>query len=144
MYCKNCGRQIPDGIKNICSECESVLNTYVVNENEKFNVVKEVGNKENNTYQNSSYNDSNNQNYYDPIRKNKSKVTAGLLGIFLGAFGAHNFYLGYNTKAIIQLLITFFSCGVFIFIPWLWGLIEGILILTGSISKDADGFPLEN
>lgn len=25
----------------------------------------------------------------------KSKMAAGLLGIFLGSFGVHNFYLGY-------------------------------------------------
>ena len=28
---------------------------------------------------------------------NKSKMAAGLLGIFLGTFGVHNFYLGYTT-----------------------------------------------
>ena len=33
----------------------------------------------------------------------KSKMAAGLLGIFLGCFGVHNFYLGYTTKAVIQL-----------------------------------------
>ena len=27
----------------------------------------------------------------------KSKLAAGLLGIFLGGFGVHNFYLGYTT-----------------------------------------------
>ena len=39
----------------------------------------------------------------------KSKITAGILGIFLGCFGVHNFYLGYNGKAIAQLLITLLS-----------------------------------
>ena len=33
----------------------------------------------------------------------KSKLTAGLLGIFLGSYGVHNFYLGYIKKAVIQL-----------------------------------------
>ena len=32
----------------------------------------------------------------------KSKMVAGLLGIFFGSFGVHNFYLGYNTKAVLQ------------------------------------------
>lgn len=36
----------------------------------------------------------------------KSKITAGLLGIFLGSFGVHNFYLGYTSKAVIQLVCT--------------------------------------
>lgn len=38
----------------------------------------------------------------------KSKLIAGLLAIFLGIFGIHNFYLGYKTKAIIQVSV---SCG---------------------------------
>ncbi len=36
----------------------------------------------------------------------KSKIAAGVLGLFLGLFGAHNFYLGYTKKAVIQLLLT--------------------------------------
>lgn len=69
----------------------------------------------------------------------KSKMAAGLLGIFLGSFGVHNFYLGYTGKAIAQLLITLLSCGFLAFVSSIWGLIEGILILTGSINTDADG-----
>ena len=72
----------------------------------------------------------------------KSKVAAGLLGIFLGCFGVHNFYLGYTGKAIGQLLITICSCFVLSFVSWLWGLIEGIYILTGKINVDANGNPL--
>ncbi|MBP0977509.1 MAG: TM2 domain-containing protein, partial [Oscillospiraceae bacterium] len=30
----------------------------------------------------------------------KEKLPAGLLGIFLGAFGAHKFYLGYTKEAL--------------------------------------------
>lgn len=69
----------------------------------------------------------------------KSKIAAGLLGIFLGCFGVHNFYLGYNGKAIGQLLITVLSCFILSPISAIWGLIEGILILTGSINTDAEG-----
>ena len=69
----------------------------------------------------------------------KSKMAAGLLGIFLGAFGVHNFYLGYNGKAVAQLLITVLSCFLLSFVSSIWGLIEGILILTGNINVDADG-----
>ena len=72
----------------------------------------------------------------------KSKICAGLLGIFLGSFGVHNFYLGYNGKAVAQLLITLLSFGVLSFVSSVWGLVEGILILTGSINIDAEGNPL--
>lgn len=78
-----------------------------------------------------------------PAQDAKSKMAAGLLGIFLGAFGVHNFYLGYTGKAIAQLLISVLSCFVLSGISAIWGLIEGILILTGSISVDGKGNPLK-
>ncbi|NLP47692.1 MAG: TM2 domain-containing protein [Clostridiales bacterium] len=68
----------------------------------------------------------------------KSKMAAGLLGIFLGAWGVHNFYLGYTNKAILQIVLTVVSCGAI----GLWGFIEGIMILAGSINTDANGVPL--
>ena len=75
--------------------------------------------------------------YVDPLAK--SRVTAGLLGIFLGQFGVHRFYLGYTSIGVLQILVTIATCGI----GGLWGFIEGILILTGSaIKTDADGRPL--
>ena len=74
----------------------------------------------------------------------KSRVCAGLLGIFLGAFGVHNFYLGYTGKAVTQLLITLLSLFFLSGISALWGLIEGILILCGNINKDANGNDVVN
>jgi TM2 domain-containing membrane protein YozV/ribosomal protein L40E len=76
----------------------------------------------------------------------KSKLVAGLLGIFVGGLGIHRFYLGYNLIGIIQLCVTvalgIITCGVGALAGHLWGLIEGILILTGQINKDAQGRPL--
>lgn len=69
----------------------------------------------------------------------KSKLAGGLLGIFLGALGVHNFYLGYTGKAVGQLLISILSCGILSVVSGIWGLIEGIMILSGSIDKDANG-----
>lgn len=75
---------------------------------------------------------------YDPSQQ-KSKMAAGLLGIFLGGLGVHNFYLGYTGKAIAQIALSLcFGVGA------IWGLIEGIMILTGSIDKDAKGIPLKD
>lgn len=78
----------------------------------------------------------------------KSKVIAGILGILLGALGAHNFYLGHTTKAIIQLLISVLSFGTLVFISAIWGLIEGILILVSTYGtpwhKDAAGNELSD
>lgn len=80
----------------------------------------------------------------------KSKILAGLLGIFLGSFGVHNFYLGYTSKAIIQLVCTIVgfltSCiviGVFVVLGiTIWGLVEGVMILCGKIEVDGQGNPL--
>ncbi len=73
----------------------------------------------------------------------KDKLTAGLLGIFLGTFGVHNFYLGKTGLAIAQLCITVLSCGILAIVSSIWGLIEGIMILTGSIDRDGNGVPLK-
>jgi len=35
----------------------------------------------------------------------KSSVVAGILGIFLGSFGAHNWYLGENKKGVMHLCL---------------------------------------
>ena len=68
----------------------------------------------------------------------KSKIVAGLLGIFLGGLGIHNFYLGYTGKGVAQLLLSVLSFGLLAFVSSIWGLIEGVQILMGKIT-DADG-----
>ena len=83
------------------------------------------------------------------VADQKSKVAAGLLGIFLGGFGAHNFYLGNTGKAVAQLLITLLSLFLLSWISAIWGLIEGILILSAQPGAqpwgvDARGVPLSN
>lgn len=78
--------------------------------------------------------------YYYP--EQKSKVAAGVLGILLGSLGIHNFYLGYTGKAVAQLLITVLTLGIGSIITGIWGLVEGIMILTGSINVDGKGVPL--
>lgn len=126
MFCRNCGKEIEDG-REYCADCEANLNTNPVEE--KVKVVKEVNN-------NSTQNET--------TEKRKSKLAAGLLGIFLGAIGVHNFYLGYTGKAVAQLLLSVLSCGCLSFVSGIWGLIEGILILTGDIDKDGEGRALRD
>ncbi len=75
----------------------------------------------------------------------KSKLAAGLMGVLIGWTGAHRFYLGYHTIGAIQLVLTLISpltCFLTLYGAVIWGLIEGILILTGEIPVDARGIPL--
>lgn len=76
----------------------------------------------------------------DPLAK--SKMAAGLLGIFLGGFGIHRFYLGFTTIGILQIVVTVLTCGI----GAIWGTVEGILYLVGSsgFTTDAQGRPLRD
>ena len=67
----------------------------------------------------------------------KSKLVAGLLALFVGGIGVHNFYLGYMGRGIAQLLLSWTG------ITSIWALVEAIMIFTGSMT-DANGNPLGN
>jgi hypothetical protein len=60
----------------------------------------------------------------------RSRLVAGLLGIFLGPLGTHRFYLGYWILGLVM-LATGGGCGI-------WSLVDAILILLGNV-PDADG-----
>lgn len=73
-------------------------------------------------------------------KSTKSKTTAGLLAIFLGSLGIHNFYLGNKIKGTVQLLLTLIFCWTYIvpIIVWIWTIFEAIRIFGGYVS-DANG-----
>lgn len=62
----------------------------------------------------------------------KGRVTAALLAIFLGAIGAHEFYLGHNTSGLIRLGIGIVGLVIHVPAASIIGLIEGIIYLTKS------------
>ena len=74
-----------------------------------------------------------------PIGADK-KMSAGILGILLGAFGVHKFILGYKNEGLIMLIVSIvgivLSCLVIPFLATmamgLIGLVEGIIYLTKS------------
>ena len=73
----------------------------------------------------------------------KQCMVAVILAFFLGTLGVHNFYLGYTTKGIIQLVLTITVIGIFVSGPW--ALIDFIMLLmrSGSYATDAQGQPLQ-
>lgn len=62
----------------------------------------------------------------DPSWPVKSKLCAGLLGIFLGTFGIHKFYMGKVGMGILYI------CFCWTYIPAIVGFIEGIMYLCSS------------
>lgn len=60
------------------------------------------------------------------LSSGRNKIVAGILGIFLGGIGAHKFYLGQIGMGILYL------CFTWALIPWIVGLIEGIIYLSMS------------
>ena len=69
-----------------------------------------------------------------------ARSTAGVLGVLLGAFGVHRFYLGYRWIPLLQCILTVISGGLAGF----WGTCEGLMILTGRMRRDALGRPLQS
>ena len=124
MFCKYCGKESET---EVCEECQK---------NKSEGTVEVEATRVENT------------NSSNSTAKPKSKIAAGLLGIFLGSLGIHNFYLGYTTKAVVQLLVSIIggliTCGIATVAIEIWGLVEGIMILTGSIATDANGVPLKD
>ena len=62
----------------------------------------------------------------------------------MGSLGIHNFYLGYNDRGVIQLLLTTLGSLLFFgpIVATVWALIEAVQILTGTITTDANGTKL--
>lgn len=137
MYCRNCGKELNENA-DYCTNCgvattkgNSYCSACGAETNENADVCVKCG-----------------ENLSKQKKEPKSKIAAGLLGVFLGVFGVHRFYLGYTTIGVIQLVLSvvlgIFTCGISTAAISIWGFIEGILIICGSvITTDADGNPLQ-
>ena len=107
MFCRNCGNELMDGAivcgrcgfapgngTSFCPHCgRPVMEGQAICLNCGFSL--------------------------EPPKSDKSKLAAGLLGLFLGGYGVHNFYLGNTKRAVIQLLLTIFTCGL----AGIWGFV---------------------
>ena len=133
--CKNCGNTYADEL-GVCPSCGTPVESKATDAQQP-------------NFQQQGYQNAYNPNGYQAgapvynqnmVMQPRSRIAAGLLGVFLGAWGVHNFYLGFTSKAVTQILVTVVTCGI----GGLWGFIEGIMILAGSINTDADGNPLQD
>jgi Predicted membrane protein len=131
MFCKSCGTQFASSETPVCQTCGILRGRGVAYCN---NCGYKLENRESTC--------SRCEAVLEYKISRRSKVMAGMLGVSLGTFGLHNFYLGYDIKGYIQLamaVLGIFTFGIFTFISAIWGFSEGFLILLGVIKKDADG-----
>ncbi|WP_150050313.1 MULTISPECIES: NINE protein [Methylomonas] len=77
--------------------------------------------------------------YLTQVKPVKNHLIAALLGIIGGGFGLHRFYLGFWGLGVTQIAVTVMFGGF----GFVWGFIEGVLIFTGHIRKDAKGRQLK-
>lgn len=138
MFCKQCGRELTEG-QAVCTACGFAVGKgnhfcgqcgQAVQEGQSFCTACGF-----------ALNGNTNTFTYSADKDVKSKLVAGLLGIFLGGLGVHNFYLGFNKRGLIQLLVSVLTCGTFAIFMEVWGLVEGIFYLMGKegYTTDADG-----
>ena len=143
MFCKNCGAELLEGA-SFCTSCGTPIQEKKeclcaqcggpLSEENAFCPHCGASTKQQSTQPNTNC---------APITAGepKSKLVAGLLGIFVGVFGVHNFYLGFTSKAVTQLILGVLGCTAPI--SAIWGLVEGIMILTSNDPRDAQGNPLK-
>jgi TM2 domain-containing membrane protein YozV len=133
MKCPDCGRETQDQTK-YCGFCGAEMNKPS-SKKEKPIEPEVMDEKDVKRKQSQSFN---------PQTEPKSKLVAGLLGIFVGGLGVHNFYLGYTNRGIQQLLLSTIGSLLIVgpIISSVWALIEAIQILTGEINTDANGTKL--
>lgn len=148
-FCTSCGSQMDD-TQTTCPNCGAIQqemqqqvpqNDTNVNEN-NMQQQAPIQDNVNNMQQMQTQNNMNNNQQATPSTnpEAKSKIVAGILGILFGSIGIHNFYLGNTKRGIIQIIVTLFTFGL----GGIWGFVEGILILVGNISTDANGVPLKD
>jgi TM2 domain-containing membrane protein YozV len=131
MNCPNCGAAVPPGT-NRCQKCGGFVEQQAAQPASQVPMQPATAQPQ------------------APVQTGpavKSKIAAGLFGIFLGSLGIHRFYLGYVGVGVVQLLMTvlfsWFTCGITGMAAGIWGLVEGIMILAGSMNTDSLGRPLK-
>ena len=125
MHCGNCGTALPDDAK-LCYRCGTATRNAAARMEPS---ARAGGGRGEPSY-------AAMPDYPD----RRSRVVAGLLGIFLGSLGVHRFYLGFIGIGVAQCIVTLVTCGL----GGIWGFVEGILCLARVIDEDADGVPLRD
>ena len=135
MYCEKCGEEINDNAL-FCPYCGYKVGVQPAHGG---NILYDFdpSHRYDNSYREDRYRE------YNPgyVPHYRYKSTAAVLALLFGWLGFHNFYLGYTSKALWQLLLGILCCGT---VSWCWAIVDAIMILCGNIDTDGAGIPLGN
>lgn len=124
ITCPSCGGQKATPINNREYRCEYCGHTFTPTVNQPVQAPQQFVSQPS---FNQNQNKQNFQSAFDSrTSTGKNRLTAAILGIILGGFGAHHFYLGNTGKGILY-LVFFWT-----YIPAVVGFVEGIIYLTQS------------
>ena len=129
VFCLNCNAEVKPGSK-FCTKCGTVIeqnkSSNAILSNDRLARSSKVNNSA--ITQPSEYSDPS----WDEIKS--KKTTAGIIGLFFGAFGAHKFVIGYQKEGFIYLGDSVvggtISCGGALAVTSILALIESIMLLT--------------
>ena len=127
MFCKNCGKEMNDN-QAICLECGVKTgdgNAYCANCGKAVAPEAEVCLSCGVAIKKAASGDLGDK-----------KLTAGLLALFLGGIGIHNFYLGETKKGVVKIILSFCVFGV----GSILALIDAIKIFVDKYEVNPDKF----
>lgn len=78
------------------------------------------------------------QNNVHAVTSDKNKIVAALLAFFLGGFGIHKFYLGYNGAGLAMLLLSVFGVILLLIPTLIIGLIAFIECIIYLVTDEED------
>lgn len=133
ITCPSCGGQKATQINNFEYRCEYCGHTFAPVAPQPVQAPQQFG------LQSNFQQPSQSQPTFQPAFESrtysgKNRTTAAILGIILGGFGVHHFYLGNSGKGILYLLFCWTS------IPTIVGFVEGIIYLTQSDEEFASKY----
>ena len=123
-------RLLPVQQENDATQAEAPKQTYQAPSAPHFATAVNTQNNIGNNQQ------TQNSEQLQTVTGQKSKAVAAILALFLGSFGAHDFYLGYKKQGIIKIVLTITI--VASFVTYLWTLIDLIKILCNG-KLDSNG-----
>ena len=140
MYCNYCGSKVDDHATK-CPFCGAPIEPEQSVDHEEA---------EQKTYYKEPKKETLHYNYgmeYDSNENrstsSKSRMIAGILALFLGRYGIHDFYLGYKQKGLVKLLVAIFLSRVpFVtLVLTILAIYDAVMIFTGKV-QDAYGAEL--